>query len=330
MNRSHPTIRCFVASATCAVIASIAPLYRVAAQATRVADSLLNSGALDRAESTYYAAARVRPRDPVARWALGRYLVSRGAPRVGATLFEEALLFGGDKPQITTDLAPVYLSLGMYHELAALSPTISAGERDRARWLEAHPTRLVSPDSILTIGYKRSVVAGEMGRVAMQINGRTVDAVISTRAQGIVVSDTGAIARKLHRFDATDNRPASRATSTPAVADSITVGRITFRNFPVASQSLGNKIQAVVGIDVFLRFAPTFDPRGERVTLRLAGTVATPSSGVDSYATLLSPSDLRILQNGGWILADNPAMARTLAEHRWTLDARRGRIVIER
>src|SRR4051812_11276028 len=81
------------------------------AQSVRVADSLLQRGSLARAESIYYAATRARPRDPVARWSLGRFLVARGAPRVGATLFEEALLFGGAPTMITPDLVPVYLAI---------------------------------------------------------------------------------------------------------------------------------------------------------------------------------------------------------------------------
>lgn len=243
---------------------------------------------------------------------------------------EEAVQFGGDQSLISADLAPVYLSLGMYHELAALSPSISAADRDRARWLESHPTRLVSPDSILTVAYKKSVVAGEVGRVALEINGRTVDAVISTHAQGIVLADTGAIARKLRRFDASTGESAARAGATPAVADSISVGKITFRNFPVTMQPLTNKVQAVVGMDVVARFAPTFDPRAERITLRLAGVVATPQQNVDVYSTLLTPVDLRILRSGHWISSDNAQMAKTFSERRWTFDARHGRIVVER
>ena len=101
-------------------------------------------GALQRAESLYYAAARAHPRDPAARWALGRYLVARGAPRVGMTLFEEAIQFGGDASKIGADLAPVYLSLGEYQKLSALRaapiPKRSASERGgscriRRRWL---------------------------------------------------------------------------------------------------------------------------------------------------------------------------------------------------
>jgi tetratricopeptide (TPR) repeat protein len=299
------------------------------AQSIRVADSLLNVGALGRAESIYYAAARARPRDPLARWALGRFLVARGAPRVGATLFEEALQFGGDPSLIAADLAPAYLSLGMYHELAALpSPSISAAERERARWLDAHPTRLVSPDSMFVVSYKPTPASRYLGRIGIRVNGRTIDAAIDPRVRGIVVSDTGAIMRSLRHFDETD------ATSRPAwklaAADSISIGGLAYRNVPIAAQSLADNAQAIVGFDVLARLAPTFDPRAGRITVRVSGTVMSPVANADVFATLLTPSDFRVLQSRGWISASDPPMQRTLSERRWTFDARRGQLIVER
>ena len=72
------------------------------AQTTR-ADSLLEHGALSRAESLYFAAVRRRSaRSDGANGRSGKYLVLRGAPRVGMTLFEEALQFGAD-PAVSQD-----------------------------------------------------------------------------------------------------------------------------------------------------------------------------------------------------------------------------------
>ena len=120
------------------------PLGVVRSAQTARADSLLNAGALQRAESLYYSAVQARPRDPMARLALGQYLVSRGAPRVGMTLFEEALQFGGDASVVNADLAPTYLALGEYHKLSALKASpLSAPERERARWLVARSTKLM-------------------------------------------------------------------------------------------------------------------------------------------------------------------------------------------
>ena len=168
--------------AVVAVVATLSTPRTTRAQSIHTADSLLDIGALARAESTYYLAARARPRDPLARWALGRFLVARGAPRVGATLFEEALQFGGEPSLIVADLAPVYLELGMYHELAALpAPSLSGAERERARWLDAHPTRLISLDSLVKVAYKPSLASGDVGRLNIRVNGQLVEALINPR-----------------------------------------------------------------------------------------------------------------------------------------------------
>src|SRR5262249_39797248 len=86
------------------------------------ADSLLQRGILDRAESLYYDAARLRPRDPAVRSGLARYLAGRGKSRVAVTLFEEAMRFGGDSTSIGADLAPLYLGLWEYRSLLGLRP----------------------------------------------------------------------------------------------------------------------------------------------------------------------------------------------------------------
>ena len=119
------------------------------------------------AQSAYYSANASR--DPVARWALGKYLVSRGAPRVGVTLFEEALQFGGDASVVNAELAPAYLALGEYHKLSALKASpLSVAERERARWLVARSTRLSAPDSISTIPYRKPSDSTSLGRIVIQ------------------------------------------------------------------------------------------------------------------------------------------------------------------
>lgn len=60
------------------------------------ADRLLESGLWPQAEEAYYAQSRVRPRDPIARAELGRYLAMKGAVLPGTVLIEEAMQFGLD------------------------------------------------------------------------------------------------------------------------------------------------------------------------------------------------------------------------------------------
>ena len=305
------------------------PWMTLSAQTTR-ADSLLNAGALQRAESLYYSAVQTRPRDPMARWALGKYLVSRGAPRVGMTLFEEALQFGGDPAVVNTELAPTYLALGEYHKLSALKASpLSASERERARWLVARSTKLLAPDSVSILTLKKSSDAAPLGRVTIRVNGRTLDATITAREHGIIIADTSAVAKRLRVFRQQGARAGANGGA-PAVADSIGLGQISLADYPVTVQPLANKVQALIGLDVIARFAPTFDPAAERVTLHVAGTVPRTISGADELPTLLTRSDLRVLRGGAWASLEQPQVLQILARRRWTFDARRGQLTIDR
>jgi hypothetical protein len=292
-----------------------------------VADSLLQRGSLERAESVYYAAARIRPHDPMARWGLGRYLAGRGAPKVAATLLEEALRFGGDSALIGADLAPLYLTLWDYHALITLpARVVSGGDRERARYLESHPTRLVAPDSIMTIAYRDANDAGYLGRLPIRINGRIVEALIAPGTTGLVLSDSTATATRVRRFAA---RAAQRGGTpvVPAAVDSIGIGRLVFVNFPVSVAA--TREPATIGLDVIGKLAPTFDARAERMTVRVSGSVLPPLPG-DRFSTWSTPSELRVLQAGGWLSIVNPQLASMLRQRRWTLDAKRGAIVLER
>jgi len=71
-------------------------------------------------------------------------------------------------------------------------------------------------------------------------------------------------------------------------------------------QSLANKQQALIGLDVIARFAPTFDPNAERVTLHVAGTIPRSVSGADELPTLLTRNDFRVLRSGAWVSFDQP------------------------
>lgn len=70
------------------------------------ADVLLDAGLWPQAEEAYYAQARLRPRAPAPRAALGRYLAMKGAVLPGTVLIEEALKFGLDSSAARALLAP--------------------------------------------------------------------------------------------------------------------------------------------------------------------------------------------------------------------------------
>jgi hypothetical protein len=272
------------------------------------------------AESAYYAAARSRPRDPDARRQLGRYLGQRGAPRVGAVLLEEARTFGGDAATIARDLVPLYRLLDDFHALVALpSSPLGEGDRAQAAWLVEHPPSLEALDSAF-VAYRPSADGPFVGRLTLRIDGRPVDAVIDPTRRGIIV-DAAAAAAARRRF-----RPRADQ-AVPAAADSVRIGTLKMVNVPVLLEKLPDQVEAVLGIDVLQRFAATFEPRAGRVTLRPTGTVPASLAGI-RVATLTTPSDVRVLQGGRFVAMSAPSLATLLRTKRWTLDARRGAIVI--
>ena len=70
------------------------------------ADALLDAGLWPQAEEAYYAQSRIRPRDPIPRAALGRFLAMKGAVLPGTILIEEALKFGLDSTVAASMLKP--------------------------------------------------------------------------------------------------------------------------------------------------------------------------------------------------------------------------------
>jgi len=71
----------------------------------------------------------------------------------------------------------------------------------------------------------------------------------------------------------------------------------------------------------------TSSPRSDASQARPA---AKATSGADELPTLITRNDLRVLRAGGWISVDEPQILRMLTTRRWTFDARRGQLVVER
>jgi hypothetical protein len=288
------------------------------------ADSLLHRGLIERAESVYYADARNRPRDPVARYSLGSYLIERGARRIGMTLIEEAQQFGFDKGGAGRTLAPLYLDLGEYAKLSALpSSPLSTAEKERARYLEEHPTRTIAVDSIVTGSFAPSSASGaSLGTVAMRVNGHPVNATIVNGASALTISDNGSLASSnaVHRFGG--------ANGSAAVADSVAISRITTTNVPIVVAELPAGTEARVGLAFLARYAPTFDPRAHLITLRASGSIPANSVRGNDFSTLVVNDRYSVLKAGGWSSVDDPAIMSLFSNRRWTLDAKHGVITL--
>jgi hypothetical protein len=295
------------------------------AQALRAADSLLAAGKLARAESAFYAAARTRPRDPVARFALGHFLVERGATRVGATLLEESLQFGGDPVFVGRELARAYLATAEFAPLAALAAA-SPAQRDRAKWLTTHDPRVIAPDSVISVKLAPGGDSTSLGLVAARVNGVAIALSLNSQVQGIVVSRAAVSGRRPRIF-------AAGADSTGdgdllGVADSLSIGRLTMLNQPVAVATLPPGTQGLIGLAALGRFAPTADSKLGTLTLRPDGSVRDTIPG-DPLPTLDQATGVSVLRSGVWI-ASPADVARLLRNRGWTFDAKRGTLIVER
>jgi len=300
----------------------------VIAQQSQMADSLLQRGLVEQAEAMYYAAVRAAPHDPNARLQLGRYLIARGAARVGTTLVEEAVQFGLDHASGAMVLAPAYLYLGEFQQLSRLPPSaIGIGEVARARWLVDHPMRVTAPDSLVAVDFAETMIGDTLGTIPLRINGRPFTAVISARARGISIGDAIGTALKARRFDAPDD---TIRAGHLGVVDSITIGRVTMRNYPVRVALVGGDQGLTVGLDALMPFSPTFDARRRRLELHSSGALGPQPSTATEVATLLSNGMLLGASTDGWGTAGVPNAGNQLRGHRWTIDSRRGRILIER
>ena len=293
------------------------------------ADSLLASGRVSTAESVYYATSSARPRDAVARAALGRYLASRGALRIGVVLLEEARLFGGDSASIARSLAPIYGSLGDYRALAVLPASpLSAAEQSRTRWLVTHAPVLEFPDSAARLPYKPIMDGSGIGTVSIAIGDRTVDAVVDASVSGVVVRGRQARRRSGFRVFGEDSSGVVAVISELHLGDVI-LSNVTARLETDSARAPQGKGSGVfMGLDVLRRLAPTFDAVADTITLRRSGQVGQSTVGTRA-PMLLDARGLRILIDGKWESPASRATGQLLSTRRWILDARRGTIIIQ-
>lgn len=287
------------------------------------ADTLLRRGRVFAAETLYYYAARRSPRDPVARLALGRYLAARGRLKVGAVLMEEARFFGGDARTVASYLAPVYGRLGDWKALATLPGTpLAYSERSRAEWLRDNPPEVEGPDSAW-VSYVPAD-SGAIGRLAIRIGDQTLTAVIDPRGQGLVIDTSWVRAKETKVFASTfEGDVRNHAGVTRAVG----IGDLTFTNVPTKFGSLGGREQARIGLDVLAQLAPTFDATRRAILLRRGGRLEDETGGERVPTLTYANGTFLVFRDGLWPVVGTGLHPR-LRGTRWTVDARRGEIII--
>lgn len=287
------------------------------------ADTLLRRGRVFAAETLYYYAARRSPRDPVARLALGRYLAARGRLKVGAVLMEEARFFGGDARTVASYLAPVYGRLGDWKALATLPGTpLAYSERSRAEWLRDNPPVVEGPDSAW-VSYVPAD-SGAIGRLTIRIGDQTLTAVIDPRGQGLVIDTSWVRAKETKVFASTfEGDVRNHAGVTRAVG----IGDLTFTNVPTKFGSLGGREQARIGLDVLAQLAPTFDATRRAILLRRGGRLEDEAGGERVPTLTYANGTFLVFRDGLWPVVGTGLHPR-LRGTRWTVDARRGEIII--
>jgi len=294
---------------------------RASAQEWTGAEALLAEGRIGPAESLLFQAATIRPRDPEARIALGRYLGSRGALRVGAVLLEEARLFGAEARRVARDLAPLYRSLGDYRALVTLpGALLTAPERAQAVWFVSNQPSLEMDDSAIA-AYRAPRDTGSLGQVTIQVGAASFDADIDPHRHGVVLD---ASRRKLAAVLFSSER---NGGSTLGALGEVRIGDATLGNVPVAFEALGDRGHPVIGLDVLWRLSPTFDPVHERLVLR-RGRIAATRPG-ERVAVLMTSDGVRVLRADGFIPLDGSEMLSALRGRAWTLDVRRGELLLE-
>lgn len=281
------------------------------------ADSLLSEGRLMDAEAVYYASARARPKDPVIRAALGRYLAARGGVRAGAVLLEEAQFFGGDSAALARALVPLYVRLADYRALSELKPNVlTPAERRRALWLSTRPTEARLRDSVVLLTYRPLGDGDGFGTVILRIGRAELPAVIDPALSGLVLPST--VRRDIRAFGTEDQR-------TLAVVDTMRIGGTTFTNVPAMIGSPDEPVR--IGFDVLAPYYPGFDPAKRIMTLRRVER-RSPSPVGARVPALYDENGIRLLIGGRWqpTTASMPAML--LATRKWTWDNRLGDVVL--
>ena len=293
-----------------------ASLATAQAPALQTADSLMRTGQVFRAESLFYLAVRRSPRDPDARLALGRYLAARGALKVGAVLMEEARFFGGDAAQVAREIAPIYMRLHDFRALSMLPASpLEAPERSRVEWLRGAPPSHLGPDSVIV-----PLRTGEaLGEVTLSIGGESIAATIDPSVRGLVLDTMWRRRPGMKVFGS--------GRGAVAVVPTVKLGALTMSNVNASFGLVGGTRQARIGLDVLGAFMPTFDATEGRLTLRRGGRL--PARG-ERVPTLVLPTGTWLVRRGSVIPLGSEAGRSLTGAMPWTLDARRGEIVVGR
>jgi hypothetical protein len=286
------------------------------------ADSLLAVGEVPRAEALYYAVSRQQTQHPDARAALGQYLASRGAFLVGATLLEEAIAFGGDTARLEARRAPMLQAAGDWAQVAAMRRgPLTGAERARAEWLAVHPPAQRGADSV-TVAFFPST-SGSIGRFLLVIGRDTLATDVDAELDELVLGDHRAYAMLVELFGV-----AGGGAATTGAVHRASIGELVLENLPARVDARLGAARARMGLTMLAAFTPTIDAEAGVMTLRRAGATG-PVAGRTRIPVIFTFPGVRVARRDRLVPLESPAGRALLATARWTLDLRRGELVLE-
>lgn len=314
-------MRRFPRAGTVLAVVCVAYATRVAAQrAPRVdpspAEIAISTGDLDGAEDALYEAVRRAPREPSARGALGAFMAARGRLRIGATLLEEAVEFGGDSGAVQRRLSGVWRWAGEYGRAGALRASgLSQGERDA---LVRAGAAEVGGAATATVPLEPNDLAG-LGRISLVVGTDAVPADIAPQAEGVLLPATPALMAAVEPVGASGD-------TTFAVARDLKIGGVSLGATPV--MLVPAQRAARIGLDVLARVSPTFDHAARTLTVR---TGRAPEGG-EAWPLLLAFPGVSVVVEPGLppVALHAPAGRAAIRGRRWTLDLDRGVIRVAR
>ena len=284
------------------------------------ADSLLMAGEVTRAEALYYAVSRRSPRDAQGRAALGQYLASRGAFKIGATLLEEAIVFGGDTAALARRRARILQAGDEWVDLAQLARSpLSDAERQRARWLATHAPAVTGADSV-TVPFEPSSAEG-LGRVPLIVGADTLAADIDPASDELVLGDYAHYAKQVQVFS-------GEGGGRVGVLLRAAIGDLVMERIPARFDSQLGPARARIGLTLLAKFAPTVDVGAHVLTLRREGTIGE-MKGRQRVPLVFAFPGVFVARSDRLVRIESPAGRALLAQARWTIDLRRGELVLE-
>jgi hypothetical protein len=230
------------------------------------------------------------------------------------------MVFGADSGANARTRAPVLQAADDWTALAQMAHSpLTGAERERARWLAVNPPAASGADSV-TVAFEHSSAEG-LGRVELVIGQDTLAADIDPNVDELVLGDYAHFAALVQVFS-------GAAGDRVAVVQRLSIGDLILEHVPARIDQRLGPARARIGLTLLAKLAPTVDAAAGVLTLRRDGRVGA-SLGRRRVPVFFYFPGVRIARADRLVPIESPAGRAVLAEARWTLDLKRGELVLE-